>query len=46
MKKSEFWQDLVLMYLELKPYMEEFECDKNEYNCISSLSSVKDAKCK
>jgi hypothetical protein len=32
------------MYLALEAYVEEFEQDKNECNCISSLLCIKDAK--
>jgi competence CoiA-like predicted nuclease len=44
MKKSKFWEDPVLMYLALEPYVEEFERKENECKCITSLSSIKDAK--
>jgi hypothetical protein len=44
MKKSEFWEDPVLMYLTLQPYMEEFEHNENECKCTTSLSSIKDCK--
>jgi hypothetical protein len=44
MKKTEFWENPVSMYLALEPYVEEFEREENECKCITSLSSIKDAK--